>query len=77
MPIPPHTSISIRNVLEGLIRVARDSAQQQGAAAEAASEGDPAIQRLEHLLNTADKAADALGEIAAGAIAPAMKARQL
>lgn len=77
MPTPTHASINIRNVLECLIRVARDSAQQQGAAADAASEGDLAIQTLEHLLNTADKAADALGELAAGAIAPAMKAKQL
>ena len=36
-----------------------------------------AIQTLEHLLDTADKAADALGELAAGGLTPAVKAKQL
>ncbi|MCD9046782.1 hypothetical protein LDO11_08515 [Luteimonas sp. MHLX1A] len=71
------TPINIRNVLERLIAVARGTSDTSDDAAAAAAEGSMAIQTLEHLLDTADKAADALGELAAGGLTPAVKAKQL
>mgnify|MGYP006894100160 CR=1 FL=1 len=78
MTATPHpTPVDIHAALSALIEVAQDPRVDKATRAAAAAEGLGALRVLEQLLETADRAADSLGELAIGGFASPDRPRQL